>query len=72
MVKLPTRDDIRKLHEEQGLSMRDAHDILLKEAIIDSIEQAKTFAEAKQAILLLVRNVRISPPHPASWEARNR
>lgn len=70
--KLPSADEVRSLCEEQGLSLHEGRNILTKEAIIEALEKAKTFAEAKEALLVLVRNSHISPPHPASYEARRR
>ena len=68
--KLPAAADVRALCEDKGLGLHEGRNILTKEAIIEALEEAKTFAEAKEALLFLVRNSHISPPHPASYEAK--
>ena len=68
--KHPTPEDIRQLRDEQGISLHESGNILMKEAIIDALHEAKDFKQAKEALIMLARHAHIVRPHPASVEAK--
>lgn len=55
-LKLPTTDEVLALREEQGIGLNDARILLTKEAVIESISEATSFEQAKDALMYLARN----------------